>query len=209
MSTSSAPTEKAAPTNHEVHELIRQRWSPRAFADRPVEPSKLRQILEAARWAASSYNEQPWRFVVATKDEPDDYERMLECLVPFNQRWGQTAPVLLLSFYRTTFSRNDKPNRCASHDVGAAAAQLTLQATALDLYVHQMAGIRPGAIREAYDVPDVFEPMAALAVGYMGDPAQLPDELEEREQAPRTRRPLEDTVFSSTWGHTAEWVHNE
>ena len=199
-------TSKTADTDHEILDILARRWSPRAFADRPVEPEKLRHILEAARWAASSYNEQPWRFVVATKENQDEYDRLLNCLIEFNQSWAQTAPVLMLSFYRETFLRNDKPNRCAPHDVGAAAAQLTAQATALDLYVHQMAGIRKDVIRETYDVPDEFEPMAGLAVGYLGDPSKLPEELEQQERAERTRRPLSETVFSSSWGETAEVV---
>ncbi len=195
---------KRADTDHDVLDLIAQRWSPRAFADRPVELEKLRQILEAARWAASSYNEQPWRYLVATKDNPDAYERLLGCLGPRNQKWAQTAPVLMLSFYKAAFSRNGKPNRCAQHDLGAASAQLTMQATALDLYVHQMAGIDRDAIRETYEVPDDFAPMAALAVGYLGDPSRIPETFHKGERSPRTRRPLSETVFGETWGEAAE-----
>lgn len=201
-----AVPDKRAVTEHEIIDVLAQRWSPRAFADRPVEPEKLRQLFEAARWAASSYNEQPWRYLVATKEDPEAYERLLRCLNKFNRQWAKTAPVLMLGFYKTTFSRNEKPNRCAPHDLGAASAQLTAQATALDLYVHQMAGIEMDTIRATYDVPDAFEPMAALAVGYLGDPDVLSDKLAERERNERSRRPLSDTVFGEAWGEAAPVV---
>jgi nitroreductase len=201
--------DKRAVTEHDIIDVLAERWSPRAFADRPVEPEKLRQLFEAARWAASSYNEQPWRYLVATKDDTEAYERLLDCLGEFNQKWAKTAPVLLLGFYKKTFSRNGKHNRCASHDLGAASAQLTAQATALDLYVHQMAGIRKEVIQKTYDIPDDFEPMAALAVGYLGDPDRLPEKLAKRERNERARRPLSDTVFGNAWGETADVVRTE
>lgn len=197
---------KRAVTEHDIIDVLAERWSPRAFADRPVEPKKLRQLFEAARWAASSYNEQPWRYIVATKDDPEGYERLLNCLGEFNQQWAKTAPVLMLGFYKTTFSRNGKNNRCAAHDLGAASAQLTAQATALDLYVHQMAGIEIDVIQETYDVPDDFEPMAALAVGYLGDPDVLPEKLAKRERSERSRRPLDETVFGGDWGEASSLV---
>lgn len=200
------PASKIARADHDVLDLIAARWSPRAFADRSVEPEKLRQILEAARWAASSFNEQPWRYLVATTDEPAAYERLLQCLGEGNQQWAQSAPVLMLSFYKTTFSRNGKPNRCAAHDLGAASAQLTMQAMALDLYVHQMAGIDRDAIRNTYEVPADFEPLAALAVGYLGDPSRIPEKFHTGERSTRTRRALDETVFGETWGDTAGLV---
>jgi nitroreductase len=208
MSNNGRPTlpDKRADTDHEIIDALAERWSPRAFADRPVEPEKLRRVLEAARWAASSYNEQPWRYLIATRDDPEAYERLLGCLNEFNQQWAKTAPVLMLGFYKKTFSRNGKPNRCAPHDLGAASAQLTAQATAMGLYVHQMAGIRKEVIRETYAVPDDFEPMAALAMGYLGDPDRLPDKLARQERAERSRRPLTDTIFRDGWGDTADLV---
>jgi nitroreductase len=194
---------RRAITEHTIIDVLAERWSPRAFADRPVEPEKLRRLFEAARWAASSYNEQPWRYVVATKEHPEAYERLLNCLNEFNQQWAKTAPALMLGFYKTTFSRNGKSNRCAPHDLGAASAQLTAQATALDLYVHQMAGIELDVIRDTYDVPDDFEPMAALAIGYLGDPDALPEKLAKQERGERSRRPLDETVFGDEWGEAA------
>lgn len=198
---------KTAQPDHDILDIVAKRWSPRAFADRPVEPTKLRRMLEAARWTMSSRNEQPWRYVVASRDEdPEAYENVLHCLVEGNREWAQNAPVLMISFYKTAFSRNDRPNRCASHDLGAASAALTFQATAMDLYVHQMAGIHKDVIRETYDVPDDVEPMAGLAVGYLGDPEMLRGKRQDSERAPRSRTPLDEFVFSDTWGSPARIV---
>lgn len=197
---------KVASPDHDVLDVFAERWSPRAFADRPVEPEKIRRMLEAMRWTMSSYNEQPWRYVLATRDDEAAYERLLQCLSEGNQSWAQSAPLLMMSFYKTTFSRNDRPNRCAPHDVGAASAALTFQATEMGLFVHQMAGIQPDVARETYDVPDDFEPMAGLAVGYLGDPDALPDGKREAELAPRTRRSLDQLVFGDAWDAPADVV---
>jgi nitroreductase len=189
--------------------VIARRWSPRSFADRPVEPEKLQQILEAARWAPSSYNEQPWRFLIATKDAPEAYEQMLSVLNEKNQRWAQQAPVLMLSVAKTTFSRNDKPNRHAWHDVGLAMGNLLAQATALDVYVHQMAGIHPETAREIYSIPEDFEVVAGAAIGYLGDPDDLPETFQKSETTERSRRALSQTVYEGTWGETAPLVADE
>lgn len=154
----------------------------------------------------SSYNEQPWRYVVATKDDPDGYEKVLGGLNEFNRSWAQTAPVLMLGFVDTTFDRNGKENRHARHDLGAASAFLTIQATAMDLYVHQMAGILPDAIRESFDLPDRVEPVTGLAVGYLGDPGQLSKKMQEREAADRSRQSQSDFVFGPEYGTPAEWT---
>jgi nitroreductase len=192
---------KTAAPDHDIRSLFAERWSPRAFADRPVEPKKLRRMLEAARWTMSSYNEQPWRYVVASRHEdPETYEAVLDCLAEGNQSWAKHAPVLMLSFYKTTFSQNDRPNRSAKHDLGAASAALTFQATAMDLYVHQMAGIQMDVIRDTFDVPDDVEPMAGLAVGYLGDPEMLSDKMRRSEQSPRSRKSLDDFAFGAEWG---------
>jgi nitroreductase len=202
------PALKHADADHPLADVFRERFSPRAFADRPVEPEKLRRVLEAARWAASSYNEQPWRYLVATRDRTAAFERMLGCLTEGNQAWAKGAPVLMLSFYKTHFSeRGGGPagerNRCAVHDVGAASASLTYQAQLLDLYVHQMAGIQLTKIQETYDVPDGFMPMAGLALGYLGDPDDLPDAFRKGDLTPRARAPQDDFVFGTTWGEAA------
>ena len=198
---------ETAKTDHPVLEVIQKRWSPRAFADKPVEREKLLSVLEAARWASSSNNRQPWRFVVAQRGE-ESFEALLGCLREGNVGWAQRAPVLILSLAEKAFpARGDKPareNRHAWHDVGAAVNNLTLQAAALDLYIHQMAGFYPEKAAEAFEVPETFEPVAVLALGYLGDPASLPDALREREAAPRTRQPLGELVFGKRFGERWE-----
>lgn len=191
---------KKATTDHPIHELISRRWSPYGFSSRPVPVADLRSLFEAARWAASSYNEQPWRFIVAIRDDPTQFERLLSCLVEANQEWAKAVPVLALAVVSLRFSRNNKPNTVAMHDLGLAAASLTLEATARGLHVHQMAGIQPDRARELYHIPDGFQPLTALAIGYAADPATLPDELKQRDTEPRTRRPLNETVYSTNWG---------
>jgi len=196
-----AAPNKLAPTSAPVHELIRQRWSPRAFDPRPVEAEKLRSLFEAARWAASAYNDQPWSFIVATKGDPENFQRVLECFVEFNQTWTRHAPAIALSVARLKFQHNGQPNRHAFHDVGQAAANLALQATALGLQIHQMAGIHPDKAREVFAVPPDHEVVAGIALGYPGDPASLPEQLRQRELAPRQRRPLEQFVYTGQWGN--------
>jgi len=191
---------------HPIHDLIRKRYSPRAFSDRPVEFDKLHSLFEAARWAASCFNEQPWSYLVALKQNSEDFARMLACLVPKNQQWAASAPVLMISVAQLQFAGNAKPNRHAFHDVGAASAFLTLQATALDLYVHQMAGFDVARARETYSVPATAEPVAAIAVGYLADLDALPEEQRRRELTPSARKPLADFIFSGTWGRTPEWL---
>jgi nitroreductase len=202
-----ARPQKIADPDHDILDLFAERWSPRAFSDRRVAPEKIQRMLEAARWTMSSFNEQPWRYVIASRhDDPAAYERLLGCLNEFNQKWARHAPVLMMSFCKTTFSRNGDPNQCAPHDVGAASAALTFQATAMDLYVHQMAGIRKDVIRETYDVPEDVEPMAGLAVGYLGDPDVLPPGQQESERTPRSRKPLDEFVFGEEWETSADLV---
>jgi nitroreductase len=198
--------EHSADTDHPIHELLRRRWSPRAFADRPVEPEKLRSLLEAARWAPSCYNAQPWRFIVATRDKPTEYERLLGCLIEFNQGWARQAPVLMLTVAQMRFEHNGKDNVHAWHDVGLATANLLVQATALGLYAHAMAGFDANQARARFNIPAGYEPVAAIAIGYLGDPATLPEELGKREHAPRQRKPLSEWVFSGKWGQTAPLI---
>jgi nitroreductase len=198
--------EKPAHTTYPIEELLKRRWSPRAFADRPVEPEKLLSLWEAARWAASTANQQPWYFIVATKADGAEYARLLSCLRENNQQWASRAPVLMVSVAKLAFDANGQPNRHAFHDVGLAVANLILQATALGLGVHQMAGIYPDRVRELYGVPDGFEPVAGIVLGYPGDPAALPEDLRQRELAPRVRKSLESFVFQSAWGQTAPLV---
>jgi nitroreductase len=198
--------EKLADAKHPIHDLLRQRWSPRVFADKMVEPDKLRSCLEAARWAPSCFNEQPWSFLVATKENKAEYDRLLSCLVEFNQSWAKTAPVLMISVASLKFARNGKPNRHGFHDVGLAVENMVIQALSLGLLVHQMAGFDLEKTRSTYAIPDGFDPVAAIAMGYIGDPQSLPEDLRKRELEPRTRKGMESFVFTNRWGQKAPWV---
>jgi nitroreductase len=197
--------DKPAETRYPVHDLIARRWSPRALEPRPVPAGQIRSLLEAARWAASSFNEQPWSFLVARREDAAEFERMLACLVPANQAWAKNAGVLMLTVAKRTFTRNDRPNRVALHDIGLAAATLTLQATELNLRVHQMGGIDAEKIRETYGIPEGYDPVTAIAIGYPGSLEQLPEGLRAEEQAPRERKLQSEFVFEGSWGRPAAW----
>lgn len=190
--------EKSAQTQFPIHELLKKRWSPRAFDERPVEVDKLLSLFEAARWAPSSNNGQPWRFLVATKVNKAEYDRLFNCLVESNQAWACRAPVLLLSVAKLQFE-DGSPNRHALHDTGMAAENLAIQATALGLVTHQMAGFQIDQARADCQIPDGYEPVAMMAVGYPGDPALLSDRLRVRETQPRVRKPVTEFVYSATW----------
>jgi len=192
-----------APVEFPVHELIQNRWSPRAFSDKPVTEEVLRSLFEAARWAPSSSNEQPWAYLVATKDDRENFEKSLGVLVEFNANWARKAPVLVIAVAELAFAKNNAPNRNAQYDVGAASLQLSLEATARGLVVHQMAGFDPETAREAYNIPQGWEPIAAMALGYPGDASSLPEPYRSREKAPRTRKRIREFVMSGQWGHTA------
>ena len=195
---------KKATPDHPIHELIARRWSPYAFADHPVSRDDIVSLFEAARWAASSYNEQPWSYVVARRDdEPDAFATLLSCLVEGNQVWARHASVLALGIVSQRFRRNDKPNAAAQHDLGLASATLTFEATVRGLVVHQMIGILPDRAREVYAIPDGADALTGLAIGYAGKAATLPETLRPRDTAPRTRKPLGDFVFGARWGETA------
>ena len=192
--------EKPAAAKSPVADLIARRWSPRAFEERPIEPEKVKSLFEAARWAPSSNNEQPWRFLAATKAQRADYDRLLGCLSERNAKWAFRAPLLILSVASLFFEDDGKPNRHALHDTGMAAENLVLQATAMGLLAHQMAGYDLERARKECQIPSGFEPVAMIAVGYPGDPGVLPDYLRDGELKPRERQPIEDFVFSASWG---------
>jgi nitroreductase len=198
--------QKSAPSDFPVHELIRERWSPRAFSDKPVPPDVLRSIFEAARWAPSSNNEQPWAYIVAIKDDKENFDKMLSVLVEFNAQWARSAPVVALAEAKLNFAKNNAPNRNAQYDTGAASALLSVEATAQGLAVHQMAGFDPEKARQVFGIPPGWEPIAALAIGYPGDPASLPPPLKDRELAPRTRKSIAEFVMANQWGHTAPFA---
>lgn len=189
---------KQADTQANVHELIRNRWSPRAFSPQPVSDQDLTSILEAARWAASSSNEQPWRFFVARKSDPAAHSRFVDVLVPGNQVWARNAPVLIIMAAKRTFTKNGSPNYYALHDAGQALAHLMLQATALGLHAHAMAGFDHEKARKEIGIPD-YDIGAAVAIGYLGNPDQLAEQARKSELAKRQRKPLNEIAFGSHW----------
>jgi len=197
---------KHASPSHPVHELIGKRWSPYAFADRPVAKDDLLSLFEAARWAPSSYNEQPWSFIVAFKENDDEFQKVLSCLVEGNQLWAKAAPVLALGCTTLNFKRNGKPNAAALHDLGLAAGNLCLEATARGLHVHQMIGILPDMARELFHIPAGTQPLTGFAIGHVGDSSTLPANLVQREMATRIRKPLAEIVFGGDWGTPSSLV---
>jgi len=186
-----------------LHPLLRGRWSPRAFSAKAIDPATVTRLLEAAQWAMSSYNGQPWRIVYATKDDVAAYERIFSTLVPFNQSWAISAPMIGISVGRTHFEHNGEPNSWSAYDTGAAMALLSVQAEAEGLHVHQMAGFDGAKAKEVLAIPDGYHPIAAFVVGYLGDAATLPEQLRERELQQGQRKALADIAFKGTWGQSS------
>jgi nitroreductase len=186
-----------------IHPLIAGRRSSHAFSPISIEPETLASLMEAARWAPSSMNEQPWSFIVATKEHKSAFHRLLGCLVEFNIQWAQHAPMLLLSVAKLTFESTGELNRHAFHDVGQAIANLTFQATASGLVVHQIAGFDIEKARREFSIPEDYEPVAAAAIGYPGNSAELPEKLRKKDASPRKRKPLPNFVFEGGWGRSA------
>jgi nitroreductase len=193
---------KHAASQLPVLDVIQKRWSPRAFADKEVTTHDLQTIFTAASWAASANNEQPWRFVVGRKGD-GVFSKILESLMELNQAWAKDAPVLYAVFAKKTMDTwNGAPNPVAMHDVGAASAHAALQATALGLHTHGMAGFDSSKLRANIALPDDFDPVAVWALGHLGDPDVLPEAYKQREIVPRTRKSLNEFVFGE-WGKPA------
>jgi nitroreductase len=202
--------DKKAKTQYDVLPVIRERWSPRGYdPDAQVEPEKLATMLEAARWAASSYNEQPWRFFVGDKHRtPRAYQQLLSCLVPANQAWADRAPVLLLACAKRHFSQNGSPNRHGWHDVGLAMGNLSLQGQSLGIYTHMMAGFSAETAERVLSIPPEYEPVVMATLGYPGSANHLPDWAQLAEVAPRERKPLQEIVFSTDWGQPFPGIYS-
>jgi nitroreductase len=198
--------EKLAKTKYPILDVLTQRWTVRAFSDRLIEPQKLRRLFEAARWAPSSFNEQPWRFIIATKDQPEEFEKLMSCLLDKNQRWAKSGgvPFLMIALSKKTFTYDRRPNRAHIHDIGLALGNFVIQATAMDLHVCQLQGIHLRRVMELYRVPNDFEPTIGCAAGYAGDVNRLPEEFHERERRERTRADFKDFVFGGEFGTPAE-----
>ena len=192
-------TNKPAPTDVPVHDLIAGRWSPRAYSSEPVSREQLRAVLEAARWAPSSYNMQPWRFVVFDRSTDEvAFKKAFDTLVPFNQGWDATAPVLICVTAHTLTSKGDV-NRCAPYDAGAAAMSLVLQAHALGLAAHQMSGFDVNAFRKAFSLPNDVEVIAMISIAHYGEVDKLDPVLREREKAARARLAVGEIAYAGAW----------
>jgi nitroreductase len=197
--------EKHAKPDHAILPALAERYSPYIFEPRAVERDKLLSCLEAARWSASSFNEQPWSLILAEREDSEAFEKALGCLVEANQQWAKDAGVLILTTTKRKFSKNDKPNRVCEHDLGLAMGNLTVQATALGLAVHQMAGVDLQKVRHTYNVPEGHDPMTAVAIGYAGDPDKADDqEMANRDRGERSRKPFGEWVFGERFGAAAE-----
>ncbi len=190
---------KPADLDTPVHELISQRWSPRAFSGRGVSKENLHALLEAARWASSCFNEQPWIFLLAHTEKRESFELMLSCLTEGNRLWAKNAGVLMLTFAQRSFAHNGKANAHAWHDVGLAIANLTIEATSRGLFLHQMAGIDRDRIADVYDVPENVDVVTGIAIGHLGDAKQLPQRLQELEFKARARKPTSEFCFFNSF----------
>lgn len=190
-----------ATTQAPVNEVIANRWSGRAYdASKPVSKEQIIRLCEAARWAPSCFGDEPWRFLVWNKNaDMASWQKAFDCLVPGNQAWVKDAPVLLLVCADSLFGHNQKPNRWAQYDTGAAAENLCLQATDMGLMAHQMGGFDPDAARHAFNIPAQFTLMSMVAVGYAADIKTLTGDVLSRETAARKRKPLADLFFDSAW----------
>lgn len=199
---------KTASLDFPIQKLIADRWSPYGFSDRPVAESDLSSIFEAARWSASSYNEQPWSYFVALKKDYGEFGRLLSCLEPANQAWAKTVPVLVLGVVSLRFAKSSKDNRAAVYDLGLATANLVMEATSRGLSVHQMIGILPDTARELYQIPAHHEAWIALAIGYKAPTNELLDGFHERDLTQRQRKPSSQFVYSCTWGEPSAFTQS-
>jgi nitroreductase len=177
--------------DHPIHEFLQQRWSPRAFSDKMLTEEQVLILFEAARWAASCSNEQPWRFIWSLKDGSEKYNKLFSCLTERNQEWVRTAPLLIMTLIEKNFS-SGKPNKWAPHDLGLAMGNLTTQASSMGLYVHSMAGFFPDKARELFQLPESLEPMTMAVAGYLGDPSVLSEFNQGREAQIQERKALEE-----------------
>ena len=182
-----------------VHPLIKERWSPRAFNAQLPESKDLTLLFESASLAASCYNEQPWRFIYATKNQENEYQKLLSCLVEFNQMWVKTAPVIILTLASKHFAKNGNSNAHGWHDVGLAMGNMSIQAMNIDLYMHQMAVFSADKAREVFQIQDQFDDVSMIALGYMGDSDQLPEDIRKMESSEREQRPLDKIIFTGDW----------
>ena len=197
---------KPANTSIKLLDEIQHRWSPRAFSDKMVESGKLEKIFEAARWSASCFNEQPWRFLTGIKGQGNAWDKIFDSLSEWNQRWCEPVPVLVLLVSKKTFSQNGKPNDWADYDLGQTAAYISIQAMAEGLFVHQMAGFNENLITASLNIPNDFKVKTVMAIGYYGEVDSLPEDYRKSEQATRSRKELSEITFSERWQNPADFL---
>ena len=191
--------QKVASVEYPVIDLIKNRWSPRAFSSSPIEEEKIMSLIEAARWAPSCFNEQPWNFILFKKENQEAYKNIIDIISPKNQLWAKAAPLIILSVAKINFERNGKTNKHALYDVSAAVSNLTMQANSMGLYVHQMAGFNSEKAKELFNIPDGYQPVTAIAVGYYGNKDDLPEEFIKSEMAERNRKSAAEFTFEGKW----------
>lgn len=183
-----------------LHEIIEKRYSPRAFADEAINDEQLISLLEAARWAPSSRNEQPWRFIVSRKEDQKNFRKLLETLKDTNKLWAENAAVLILTVAKLDSEFSHKPNIHALYDLGNSVAQLTFQATSMNLYIRQIGGFYEDKVRESFGIPENYSPVSVLAIGYKGDINVLPELLRAKETTERKRKEINEFVFAGKFG---------
>jgi nitroreductase len=193
-----------AKTDFDIHPFLKDRYSPRAFLDKPIDLSSLRTIFEAARWSPSRSNEQEWSFLVGIRNIGTAFERILSILTEKNQRWARFASVLSIVCGRELSADGVTRNSWFAYDCGQSVAHLTFQAVAEGVFVHQMAGFDARKTIEEFNVPRNIVPLTAIAMGYPADPSTLPPDLASRETGPRTRRPQTEFIFGEAWGKALE-----
>jgi nitroreductase len=194
--------DRPAPTTVAIHDIIKRRWSPRAFdPNRPVSREQLKVLLEAGRWAPSCNGDEPWRYLIWDKNrDPAGWQKAFDCLSENNKKWVKNVPLLMLSCAGSKFEATGKPNRWTQHDTGAASVSMALQAVPLGLIVHQMGGWDADKARAAFDIPAEYTPMAMIAVGYQASPDILDEETKAKELRPRGRKPLAERFYEGGWG---------
>lgn len=193
---------KPAINSYPILETLKQRWSPRAYSEKPVEKEKIQSLFEAARWAPSSRNEQPWHFILGIKGN-ESWDKIFDALDPWNKEWAKRAPVLVLNIGKKTFDYKGYENRTYQYDTGQAVSMMVTEAVNQGLISHQMGGISQEKAIQLFDIPEDYEPISVTAFGYYGDPKQLPEDMYESEIEERRRRPLDKTVFSGKFGESS------
>ncbi len=191
--------DKPSKNTYPINDLVKNRWSPRAFSETAVEEEKLKSLFEAARWAPSAFNEQPWRFIIGQKGS-ETYDKILQSLVEWNQQWAGKAPVLVLNIAAKTFSHNGKPNATAQYDLGQAVALMLTEAVNQGLISHEMSGFDAEVAARLLLIPDNFQAVSVTAFGYYGDANSLPEDMLKSELEERKRKNIDEIVFTGRFG---------